>query len=69
MPHLGRDPMVAAALIVQALQTIVARNVDPLDSAVVSITQIQGGDTYNVMPETVTMRGTARSFAPDGRRT
>ncbi len=62
MPHLGRDPIVAASLIVQAACAIVARQVDPLDNAVVSITKIQGGDTYNVVPERVTMLGTARSF-------
>lgn len=62
MPHLGRDPIVAAALIVQAAGSIVARQVDPLDNAVVSITKIQGGDTYNVVPETVSMLGTVRTF-------
>ena len=62
MPHLGRDPIVAASLIVQAACSIVARQVDPLDNAVVSITRIQGGDTYNVVPETVSMLGTVRTF-------
>ena len=62
MPHLGRDPIVAASLIVQAACSIVARQIDPLDNAVISITKIQGGDTYNVVPETVSMLGTARSF-------
>jgi hippurate hydrolase len=62
MPHLGKDPIVAASLIVQAACSLVARQIDPLDNAVVSITKIQGGDTYNVVPETVTMLGTARSF-------
>ena len=50
MPHLGRDPIVAAALLVQALQTLVAREVDPIDNAVISITRIAGGDAYNVVP-------------------
>lgn len=62
MPHLGRDPIVAAAAIVQALQGIVARQVDPTDNAVVSVTRISGGDTFNVVPETVAMLGTVRTF-------
>ncbi len=62
MPHLGADPVVAAGAIIQALQTIVSRRISPLDSGVVSLTQIHGGETWNVIPETVVMRGTARSF-------
>jgi hippurate hydrolase len=62
MPHLGRDPILAASLIVQALQGIVARQIDPVDHAVVSVTKIEGGDTFNVVPETVRMLGTVRSF-------
>jgi hippurate hydrolase len=64
MPHLGKDPIVAAALLVQAAGSIVARQIDPLDNAVVSITKIEGGDTYNVVPAAVTMLGTVRSFRP-----
>ena len=62
MPHLGVDPVVAAGSVIQNLQIIVSRRVSPLDSGVVSLTQIHGGDTWNVIPETVVMRGTARSF-------
>src|SRR5690606_32157014 len=51
MPHEGADPVVAAAQIVTALQTIASRNVAPLESAVVSVTQIHGGDAWNVIPE------------------
>ena len=65
MPHLGIDPVVAAAQVVQALQSIAARNTDPLESAVVSVTQIHGGDTWNVIPEEVVLRGTCRSFKPE----
>ena len=65
MPHLGIDPVVAAAQVVQALQSIAARNTDPLESAVVSVTQIHGGDTWNVIPEQVVLRGTCRSFKPE----
>ena len=62
MPHLGRDPMPFAAHVINALQTIVARNLHPLESGVVSVTQVHGGDTWNVIPEEVVLRGTARSF-------
>ena len=64
MPHLAVDPIVAAAQIVNSLQTIISRNVHPLEGAVVSVTQIHGGDTWNVIPETVVLRGTARAFSP-----
>jgi hippurate hydrolase len=55
---------VAGAQIVSALQTIVARNADPIDRAVVSITQFHAGDTDNVIPQTALLGGTARSFTP-----
>ena len=66
-PHLGVDPIVAAAQIVNGLQTIASRNIDPLEGAVVSVTQFHGGDTWNVIPDTVVLRGTTRSFAPSVR--
>ncbi|CAN7665937.1 MULTISPECIES: M20 aminoacylase family protein [Rhizobium/Agrobacterium group] len=62
MPHEGADPVVAASQIVSALQTISSRNVSPLESAVVSVTQIHGGDAWNVIPEEVVLRGTTRWF-------
>jgi amidohydrolase len=64
MPHLGVDPVVVAAQIVGALQTIASRTVNPLEGAVVSVTQIHGGDTWNVIPDEVVLRGTTRSFDP-----
>src|SRR3954471_15159012 len=64
MPHTGVDPVVAAAQIVTSLQTIASRNTHPVDSAVVSVTQIHAGDTWNVIPESVVLRGTTRSFKP-----
>ena len=64
-PHQGIDPIVVAAAIVQALQSIVARNVEPMESGVVTIGSIQGGHIYNVIPDTVRMLGTARWFAPE----
>lgn len=62
MPHLGIDPIVASCHIVSALQTIASRITNPLDQVVVSITQIHGGDTWNVIPTEVMMRGTVRTF-------
>src|SRR3546814_1333479 len=59
-PHTTVDPVVVQAHIVQALQTIASRSTDPIDSVVVSITQVHGGDTWNVIPETVVLRGTVR---------
>ncbi len=62
LPHLGIDPIIAAAQITTALQTVTSRNTHPLDSAVVSVTQFHGGDTWNVIPDSVVLRGTARAF-------
>lgn len=62
MPHEGADPVVASAQIVSALQTIASRNVSPLQSAVVSVTQMHGGDAWNVIPEKMIIRGTTRWF-------
>lgn len=64
MPHMGLDPLVTAAQVVTALQTLVSRSTDPLDSSVVSVTQIHCGDTWNVIPETAVLRGTVRTFLP-----
>jgi len=64
-PQLGVDPIVVASHLVTALQSIVSRNVDPLEQAVVSVTQIAAGDTWNVIPETAILRGTTRSFRED----
>lgn len=64
MPHLGRDPMPFAAHVINALQTIVARNIHPLEAGVVSVTQVHGGDTWNVIPQEVVLRGTVRTFQP-----
>ena len=64
-PETGIDAVVTAAHIVVALQTIVSRNIGALDSAVVSVTQIHGGDAYNVIPEDVMLKGTVRAYRPD----
>ena len=63
-PHHGTDPILVAAAIVQALQSIIARNVSPVQGGVVTIGSIQGGHAHNVIPETVRMLGTARWFDP-----
>jgi hippurate hydrolase len=65
MPYAGKDPMLFAAHAINALQTIVARNLHPLDAGVVSVTQVHGGDTWNVIPEQVVLRGTVRTFKPE----
>lgn len=61
-PHETSDPIVAAARIVEAVQTIVSREVSPLDSAVVTIASVHGGDAFNVIPSDVRLTGTARWF-------
>jgi hippurate hydrolase len=65
LPHTGIDPVVAACALVQALQTIASRNVDPIESAVVTVTQIHAGDTWNVIPDAAVVRGTTRAFKPE----
>lgn len=67
LPHTTADPIIGASLIVQALQSVVARNVAPKDSAVISVTRIAGGDAYNVIPASVELWGTARSYTPEVR--
>ena len=62
LPQLGRDAIVAASQLVSALQTVASRTVSPFDAAVVSVTQMHAGDTWNVIPEEVVVRGTARAF-------
>ena len=64
-PQHGRDPIVAASALVQALQSIVSRNADPLEAAVVSVTQIHAGSAYNVIPEEALLTGTVRTFSAE----
>ena len=63
-PHLGIDSVLVGAQIVNNLQSIVSRNVDPLESAVVSICVFRAGNADNVIPQTAQLRGTARSLTP-----
>jgi len=64
MPETGIDSVVVASQLVNALQTIVSRRTGATESAVVSVTQIHGGDTWNVIPETTVLRGTVRTLDP-----
>jgi len=66
-PHVTVDPILVGAHIVSQLQSIVSRNVDPADAAVVSISVFQAGSTDNVIPQTARLGGTARSFRPETR--
>ena len=68
-PHLTVDPIVATAQIVTALQTIVSRNVSPLEAAVVAVGAIHGGSAFNVTPPQVEMTGTIRTYDPATRET
>ncbi len=61
-PHETADPIVAAARIVEALQSVVSREISPLDAAVVSVGSIHGGTAFNIIPDSVLLTGTARSF-------
>ncbi len=67
-PHLTVDPIPCGAAIVQSLQTIVARRVSPVESGVVTVTIFEAGSAYNVIPGSVRLAGTARSFTPVTRQ-
>jgi len=62
-PETGIDPVMVAAHIAIALQTIVSRNAPPVETAVLSVTKIHGGDAYNVIPQTAQLAGTVRAFS------
>jgi len=61
-PHLGTDPIVAAAALITGFQTVVSRNVDPSSEAVVSITRVESGTTWNIIPGAAQLEGTVRTF-------
>lgn len=67
LPDQCIDPIVVASQVVSALQTITSRNTHPVDSVVISVTQIHAGDAYNVIPDSVRMRGTVRTFQTETR--
>ena len=64
-PETGVDSVLVASHIAIALQSIVSRNVRPVDAAVLSVTKIHGGDAYNVIPQTAQLSGTVRAFTPE----
>ena len=66
-PDLSHDVIITATQVVNALQTIVSRNADPLDAVVISVTQIQSGDTWNVLPQHATIRGTVRTLRTEAQ--
>jgi len=66
-PHKGVDTLVAAANVLLALQSIVARNLDPMKAGVVTVGTFRGGTTANIIPQTAELIGTVRSLAPDVR--
>lgn len=66
-PHESIDPIVAAAGIINTLQSIVSREIPPLDSGVITVSSIHGGEAHNVVPEQVTLSGTIRSFTEKTR--
>lgn len=67
LPHRSADPVMTMVQIISALQTMVSRNVSPLDGAVFSITQVHAGHARNVIPELAEFHGTLRNFSPDVR--
>jgi amidohydrolase len=67
-PHHSVDPIVVAAHVVTALQTVVARTVAPLDTAVVTVASLGAGTAFNVIPQTAVLRGTARTFKDSVRK-
>ena len=67
-PDAGIDPIPAAAAFIQAAQTIVSRNLNPFAPGLVSITHVEGGNTWNVIPETVLVEGTTRSLGKEERQ-
>jgi amidohydrolase len=67
-PHEAADPVLAAARVVEALQSVVSREISPLDAAVVTVASIHGGTAFNIIPDAVRLTGTARSFTESTRR-
>ncbi|WP_350557990.1 M20 aminoacylase family protein [Psychrobacter sp. CAL346-MNA-CIBAN-0220] len=68
MPHLGADPIAAGAALITNIQSIISRRISPLKSGVISVTQMNSGDTTNVIPDYAILKGTVRSFDMDVRQ-
>ena len=67
-PHLAVDPMIMAADVIRALQTIISREVDPVKPALVTLGKISGGSAVNIIPETIVLEGTVRTYHPEVRQ-
>jgi amidohydrolase len=67
-PHLAVDPILLAAQVIQAINHVVSRRVDPLASGVISICMLNAGTAHNIIPDTVTLAGTCRSMSPAVRQ-
>jgi amidohydrolase len=67
IPQEATDPVLTAAHVIVGLQSVISRNVDPLQSAVLSVTKIRAGETFNVIPEQASICGTIRTFLPEVR--
>lgn len=68
MPHLGADPIAAGAALITNIQSIISRRISPLKPGVISVTQMNSGDTTNVIPDHAILKGTVRSFDMDVRQ-
>lgn len=66
-PHLSRDPIVAASAVVLAIQQLVSRRTDPMEPAVITVGEIQGGSSFNAIPGSASLRGTIRTYTEDSR--
>ncbi|MFC1959181.1 M20 family metallopeptidase [Chloroflexota bacterium] len=64
LPHETRDPLLAATHVVNALQSVISRNINPLDSAVLSVTSFNAGTAFNIIPTEATLKGTIRTYTP-----
>jgi hippurate hydrolase len=65
MPHFSKDPIIAVSHIINQFQSIVSREINPIEPAVISVTEIHGGTSYNLIPKKVQLRGTTRHFTPN----
>ena len=66
-PHVSKDPILAAGHLITQIHAIVSRNINPLDSAVITIGKVSGGTTFNIIPDEVELLGTVRSLNPQAR--
>jgi len=69
LPHQCKDPVIAAAQLIMALQTVVSRKIDPLKGAVISVGKVESGTAFNIIPEKAIIEGTSRSLDEEVRRT